>query len=651
MRKKKRSGVGLINGCLNFLSEKIMSLVKSGLIGKIFSSSDTLENKAARGIIIGPIDASASGEISSFRRKNLSLTGESVFATAIRKLLGYLGACELSWYGVYFMIFALYSMLLYIVKVLIIQEGDVSPGALIGEHTIVSALILIASIPLLRCNESLKSAVYHSGLIRPFFEHFVGISENKFEDPSPVNKATGYFAAITLGILTGGITYYTSPLTVLLVLCAVLMFILVMSFPELGLIVTILVSPFLGFFDHPTIILVCLVIIDFIAYISKVLIGKRVFRVRLVDAMVILFGVLFLMGGIITSGGTDSLKAALIYFALMLIYFLVVNLFDTREWLYRSVVAVAVPSVLVALYGIIGYAVVNMPSKWLDTAMFSGITSRAVSVFENPNMLATYLILTAPFVWMCAFNKKLSPKLRTAALIGAIASMVCVIMTWSRGAWLGIIVAIILFVLVNYKYSLKYILAIALTSPIWVGFIPRTVATRFLSIGNLADSSTYYRLYTWKGSLKLLADYWMCGIGVGEAAFTQIYPLYSYVGIDSTVHSHNIFLQIAIELGVVALLIFVFAMFLTVQKGFWTLKSASEKSIKLFASAALSGLVAALVHGMVDYIWYNYRVFFAFWVVVALVCACANVCKNEKMRNGEYLIDTREKSLYLDIIF
>ena len=149
----------------------------------------------------------------------------------------------------------------------------------------------------------------------------------------------------------------------------------------------------------------------------------------------------------------------------------------------------------------------------------------------------------------------------------------------------------------------------------------------------------------------MLSDYWLTGIGVGEAAFTSIYPLYSYIGIESTVHSHNIFLQIAIELGVVALVIFVFTMFLVVQKGFSTLKSTSDKWIKLFASAAISGLIAALVHGMVDYIWYNYRVFFMFWIVAALVCVSANVCFEEKLKRGEQIYTMRERAVSLDIMF
>ena len=357
------------------------------------------------------------------------------------------------------------------------------------------------------------------------------------------------------------------------------------------------------------------------------------------------------MGGIISSGGIDSLKSALIYFALLAIYFLVVNLFNTREWLERMVTVIAIPSVLVSLYGILGYATSNLQAKWLDMSMFSGITNRAVSVFENPNMLATYLVLTLPFVVICALNKRSSAKVRLASLGGALVSVVCIVLTWSRGAWLGLIAAVVLFTLIVYKHSLKYWLAVALTSPFWSKLIPGDIMTRFMSIGDLSDSSTYYRLYTWKGSLRLLFDYWMSGIGVGEAAFSQVYPLYAYVGIESTVHSHNVFLQIAIELGVTGLIVFLIIMFLTAQKAFWGLKNTRDDAVKLCIAAALSGLMAALVHGLADHVWYNYRVFFAFWIVVALIASGAEVARKERLASDLSVSGMRERATHLDIIF
>ena len=59
--------------------------------------------------------------------------------------------------------------------------------------------------------------------------------------------------------------------------------------------------------------------------------------------------------------------------------------------------------------------------------------------------------------------------------------------------------------------------------------------------------------------------------------------------------------------------------------------TASEKSITV---AAISGLFAALLQGMTDFIWFNYRVFFFFWVVAALISASARIgMKKIKLKN------------------
>ncbi len=90
--------------------------------------------------------------------------------------------------------------------------------------------------------------------------------------------------------------------------------------------------------------------------------------------------------------------------------------------------------------------------------------------------------------------------------------------------------------------------------------LPDTVITRFTSIGDLTDNSTSYRVYIWMGVLAMLKDYWLCGIGPGDAAFNMVYPAYSYNSIDAP-HSHNLFLQMVCDAGICALVVFFLLLF------------------------------------------------------------------------------------------
>ena len=103
----------------------------------------------------------------------------------------------------------------------------------------------------------------------------------------------------------------------------------------------------------------------------------------------------------------------------------------------------------------------------------------------------------------------------------------------------------------------------------------------------------------------------------------MIYPSYTLAGIESAPHSHNLYLQLTIELGVFGLAAFVAAMVLFVQS-ILTFCARPEKSMvqdKILCAAGMCGALAILAQGMTDYVWYNYRVFLIFWILIGLTSA------------------------------
>lgn len=90
---------------------------------------------------------------------------------------------------------------------------------------------------------------------------------------------------------------------------------------------------------------------------------------------------------------------------------------------------------------------------------------------------------------------------------------VCMILTFSRGAWLGLLFAGLVFVLL---LNPRLLLLAPFVMVALYFVLPDTVISRFTSIGNLTDNSTSYRVYIWIGVLAMLKDYWLCGIGPGD---------------------------------------------------------------------------------------------------------------------------------------
>ena len=189
------------------------------------------------------------------------------------------------------------------------------------------------------------------------------------------------------------------------------------------------------------------------------------------------------------------------------------------------------------------------------------------------------------------------------------------ILTFSRGAWLGLLFAGLVFFVVL-EPRLLFLAPFALLT-LWAA-LPATVIDRFSSIGNLADQSTSYRVSIWLGTIHMLRDgYWLAGIGPGTAAFNVVYPQYSYETIVAP-HAHNLFLQILCDGGIVTLLVFLWVLLRYFRTLGHALRGERDFMSRLMQIACASGVLGFLVQSMTDYSFYNYRVMFLFWVYVAL---------------------------------
>ena len=217
---------------------------------------------------------------------------------------------------------------------------------------------------------------------------------------------------------------------------------------------------------------------------------------------------------------------------------------------------------------------------------------------------------------------------------------VCLILTWSRGAWLGLIVAFVFLLFMWHRRSVWLVFGGVLALPLASFVLPTSILNRFMSIGNLADTSTAYRVNIWRGAVRMIRDHLFFGIGIGEGPWNVVYPDYTLPGIEAAPHSHNLFMQITVEMGIIALLVFLAILFFSLQSGFsffsdlsyssdvdpsQLLRSGSRSgssdpktSLRLAAAGPLCGIIGVLVQGLTDYSWYNYRVFLMFWLILGL---------------------------------
>ncbi|MBR5538815.1 MAG: O-antigen ligase family protein [Clostridia bacterium] len=610
----------------SYLYKKLGSGVYSYAFGSYDDMCETFDN--------GVIGTAQSGK----RSKLVCALGESiersVYVRTVSKMMTYLSRLSMRIIGVFLMSAGAFSIISQLLMYLAWKDN----GHFIG--TLVSALLILCGIPLLFSKRAFCSVVYDSIALGGIARSFCGFSERSFKvDGEARGRKT---AAFILGLVFGVFACFINPILLLLGMVAIIGAYVVLIHPECGYHLLLFILPFLIVLPHPSIILALLAIYTAFCFIIKLVRGKRYFKFEFLDVLVLCFMGVMLLGGLVSYGGMQSVMAASIYTVLMLGYFLTVCIVNSKDELKRSAGIISFSLLLVSAYGLYQNFTGDISAEWIDQSMFDSIEGRVVSTFENPNMLGLYLILLLPLLAAGIIGEKNWWK-KPGYILSFAAGAACLVYTWARGAWLGFIFSSVVFLLTWNRRTMGLLIAGVLALPVAIPFLPESIVSRFASIGNLTDTSTNYRVYIWRGTVNMLSDYWLTGIGVGEQAFNRIYPYYSFAGIEKAPHAHNLFLQLFIEVGIFGFVIFAALLICFLQSGFSLAKHGEDKEVRLIGCGALCGTLAALVQGMTDYVWYNYRVFFMFWLVIGISAAArridADMRRRRKMMGGEHSAD------------
>ncbi|MBE6576639.1 MAG: hypothetical protein E7653_00700 [Ruminococcaceae bacterium] len=630
-----------------FLLDKLANAIYNALINGVFGQAFTAYNRELIAYNEGHVSAYFRGTVKSrhfFRRvrEYVSCNFEnSFFLTKLRKGVCSLAHVPLKIYGRFFLSFGIYTLLVYFIRTLLPILGTAN-----DDYLFIGLAVCCITAPLHFSRVTLAKAVRYGKITSTIFVDCFGYRDESFEKTVEIkNSSSGI--AILLGLFAGVATFFVHPWAILAALISFAFVALIVNTPEIGILISIFSLPFLAIVDHPTLCLAVLVLTTSISYAIKLIRGKRVLKFELIDIMVLVFAILVFLAGAITVGGRASYNSALLSCAMMLIYFLIKNLIRTEKWLRRCVLAFVGSGTVIAAYGVIQYVLGFAVDDWLDTTYFTNIYGRATSVFDNPNYLAAYLCAVFPFALYCAINRE-TTKERSLYSWASVLIVACIVFTWSRAAWIAVIVCSIVFFMIRSRKTVRYIIGVLCTIPFLIFIIPDNILTRFMSIGDLADSSTLYRVYTWIGSIKMIKDNLLGGIGYGTEAFAEVYPSYAYAGIEEAVHSHSLYLQIIISMGIGGILCFAFVAVLFAQKSFEYIKSPCNDDTRTITSAALVSVIGLLIMGVFDYIWYNYTVFFAFWMVMAIGVAAVKIGNREKERE-KVSCNTDDYSAFLDI--
>ncbi len=498
-----------------------------------------------------------------------------------------------------------------------------------------SLLFMLLSLPLLHVELSLSAALKKSIFFGWLLFDFCGLPE----EDSRENRAgrLHYGAAIFLALIGALFSPFFAPQRLLLCVGAGVVLWLLFALPELCAVAILFFFPFLSLSGHAGLTLAFFALLCELAWLWRALLGRRHLYFGLIDLAVLLFALLFLFGGVFGLGGIEGAKEGLLRCVMILFWFPTVGLFAEGQRRARAVCSIKLLGGISAVWGIVQYYFTELELLWVDPARFGDLGGRVSGPYGNPNILSVALLLTLPMMLAGVIDASRARRSRFFDAVLLFCGAWCLILTWTRGAWLGALTALLFFLLSYSRKSAGGVLLLCLPALLCLPFLPSTVIRRFSSIGSFSDSSIRYRLYTWRGVGRMLREN-VFGIGVGSEAFARVYPRYAVSGTEQVVHTHQLFLQVMGELGLpgaALFLIFLLLLLLYTAQGLATLHD--RPRAELLGTSA--GVLGALVMGLFDHIWYHSGMLLLFFTLCAALTWSA---RREEGRNTDFLQGRQE---------
>jgi O-antigen ligase len=279
---------------------------------------------------------------------------------------------------------------------------------------------------------------------------------------------------------------------------------------------------------------------------------------------------------------------------------------------------ICVCSVLVSLGGLLEFIFAYNPiyEHWVKNPFYKRYITgfvRPMSTQLNPAVLGSYLLASLPFNYLLFRQDK--SFFRWLGAGGVLLNAGIMILTFSRGAFLGLAASGLFYLLMRKKgrslgvFSVVLILFILLVSHL--PYPANRYGKNYL-IENSTGTLSVYRLTRCRMAWRMICEYPLTGLGFQHfrIRFYEFWP-YKYKVPYETRIPDNMYLALLSETGIVGMLGFLIFIGALLRRGFKKIREADKEEKQRFL-ISLSALVGLLVNmgGYDLFYWRNPYMFF-----------------------------------------
>ena len=358
------------------------------------------------------------------------------------------------------------------------------------------------------------------------------------------------------------------------------------------------------------------------AFLAKKLLNKdRIFKLNALNLPLSLLFIITCLSAFNTISLRDTINGGILRFLrYILIFYIIISEVKDKKHINKILFFMCLGAVLASCNGIFQVLTGKDFIRGYRPILNIGLL-RATASFKDANILGIYLSAIAPLLLGITFYHFKGMK-KAAMAFMCLLVLTGIALTYSRPTLLAVYVILLFFGLMRKSRALISILVILMLAAPFM--LPTSVKNwaKEVEYNPLRFMCNDDRIAVYRNTLHMIKAHPV--LGVGANAYMKSYKYYkekpeyrNIITLDE-MKAHNNFLQMAGEIGLTGLIIFIWFLYGLFGESKRIYNSLSDSYLKIVSLSLMACLLAFLVNGLTESSLYYSVVALLFWYIAGL---------------------------------